>query len=187
MFERAHHRRIAARASGAGRRRSSQRCLSAAARRWRCATANTASPSTSTSSFPTRWATARCASCSPGARAAGDRCARRARTGPRSPRGPVRHPHAGARDGATIKFEIVLEARIALEMPADARPHLRRRDARPRSTWPRQAARQLRPLGDDAVNSRDLIDLAMMRPSQPLLGQGLAKAKAAYGKRSPPI
>jgi hypothetical protein len=34
---------------------------------------------------------------------------------------------------------------------------------------------------DDAVLSRDLIDLAMMKPGRPLLRQAVDKASAAYG------
>jgi len=34
---------------------------------------------------------------------------------------------------------------------------------------------------DDAVMSRDLIDLAMMTPSRSLMKQALAKARGAYG------
>lgn len=36
--------------------------------------------------------------------------------------------------------------------------------------------------GDDGVFSRDLIDLAMMRPSLGLLRQAVAKAEQAYGR-----
>ena len=36
--------------------------------------------------------------------------------------------------------------------------------------------------GDDAVMSRDLIDLAMMEPDPELLRGAMAKAAAAYGK-----
>jgi hypothetical protein len=35
---------------------------------------------------------------------------------------------------------------------------------------------------DDSVFSRDVIDLAMMRPSLPLLRQAKAKAEGAYGE-----
>lgn len=83
--------------------------------------------------------------------------------------------------GMAIKFGIVLEARIAFDTPG------------PDDTIAGVAA--LTPLDlaadkllaladrwrDDNVYSRDLIDLAMMRPTKPLLRAAIAKAAAAYG------
>lgn len=84
-------------------------------------------------------------------------------------------------DGVAIKLEIVLEARIAFDRPG------------PRDVIAGVAA--LTPLDlaagkllaladrwrDDSVFSRDLIDLAMMQPARPLLRAAIAKASAAYG------
>ena len=83
--------------------------------------------------------------------------------------------------GMAIKLEIVLEARIAFDLPG------------PDDTIAGVAA--LTPLDlaagkllaladrwrDDSVFSRDLIDLAMMRPAKPLLNAAIAKAAGAYG------
>jgi hypothetical protein len=83
--------------------------------------------------------------------------------------------------GLEIKFEIVFEGRIALEDPGyddhlcgvatltlldmAATKLLANSDR-----WP-----------DDAAQSRDLIDLAMMNPPRQLLKEAIAKAQAAYG------
>jgi len=83
-------------------------------------------------------------------------------------------------DEVEIKFEIALEARIALDEPQElvcGVPSLSARDL---------VASKLLALADrwadDAVHSRDLIDLAMMAPPQALFLQGLHKAQAAYGQ-----
>jgi len=84
-------------------------------------------------------------------------------------------------DEQPIKFEIVFEARIALERPGKADelcgvPTLTPLDMAASKLlansdrWP-----------DDGVFSRDLIDLAMMKPALPLLRQAVAKAEGAYG------
>ena len=84
-------------------------------------------------------------------------------------------------DQPPIKFEIVFEARIALDPPgrADALcgvPTLAPLDMAASKLladsdrWP-----------DDGVFSRDLIDLAMMKPPLPLLRQAVSKAEGAYG------
>ena len=88
-------------------------------------------------------------------------------------------------DGQPIKFEIVYESRIDFAAP-------RRRDAvcgistlqavdlaaskllANSDRWP-----------DDGVFSRDLIDLAMMKPSLALLREAMAKAEGAYGPAVP--
>lgn len=83
--------------------------------------------------------------------------------------------------GVDIKFEIVLEARIGFDTPGpDDRicgvVTLTSRDLAASKLlanadrWP-----------DDSVFSRDLIDLAMMRPSRALLRAALDKAEQAYG------
>lgn len=80
-----------------------------------------------------------------------------------------------------IKFEIVLEARITLDAPGNddlvcGLASLTRLDA---------AASKLLANADrwrdDAVLSRDLIDLAMMLPTKALLRQAIDKASGAYG------
>lgn len=84
-------------------------------------------------------------------------------------------------DGHPIKFEIVLEGRIVLEPPTATDtlcgvPTLTPLDMATgkllanSDRWP-----------DDGVFSRDLIDLAMMRPPMPLLRRAVAKAEGAYG------
>ena len=85
-------------------------------------------------------------------------------------------------EGIDIKFEIVSEGRIALEPPGAADricgvATLTRLD---------MAATKLLAnadrWADDAVMSRDLIDLAMMEPGKELLRLAMAKAAKAYGK-----
>ena len=83
--------------------------------------------------------------------------------------------------GAAIKFEIVLEGRIALD-PAGAGDHI---CGVATLTPLDMATSKLLANSDrwreDAVLSRDLIDLAMMKPPKALLRQAIAKAKGAYG------
>lgn len=80
-----------------------------------------------------------------------------------------------------IKFEIVLEARIALEAPGPA-DHI---DGIATLTPLDMAASKLLAnsdrWADDSVFSRDLIDLAMMQPGKPLLQRAASKARLAYG------
>ena len=81
----------------------------------------------------------------------------------------------------SIKFEVVLEGRIEFETP--------RADDRicgvATLTPLDMATSKLLALcdrwRDDAVLSRDLIDLAMMAPSKKLLQQAIAKGQVAYG------
>lgn len=84
-------------------------------------------------------------------------------------------------DGQAIKFEIVREARIALEAPGNS-------DAIcgiATLTLLDLAASKLLANSDrhadDGVFSRDVIDLAMMNLRLPLLQAALAKAEQAYG------
>ncbi|WP_457427108.1 nucleotidyl transferase AbiEii/AbiGii toxin family protein [Roseateles sp. P5_E7] len=86
------------------------------------------------------------------------------------------------REGSmTIKFEIVLEARIAFDRPGPDDVIAGVAALTPLDL----AAGKLLALADrwrdDSVFSRDLIDLAMMRPAKPLLRAAMAKAAAAYG------
>jgi hypothetical protein len=85
-------------------------------------------------------------------------------------------------DDALIKFEIVLEARIALDEPSSndaicGVATLTRRDL----VASKLLANSDR-WGDDSAMSRDLIDLAMMQPSKALLVDATRKAGAAYGE-----
>lgn len=84
-------------------------------------------------------------------------------------------------DDAHIKFEIVLEGRIALE-PAGAND----RQCGVATLTPLDMATSKLLANsdrwrDDAVMSRDLIDLAMMAPPKALLKRAMAKAATAYG------
>jgi hypothetical protein len=85
-------------------------------------------------------------------------------------------------DAEPIKFEIVFEARITLAPPG--------RDDRicgvatlaPIDAVATKLLANSDRWRDDAVMSRDLIDLAMLAPSRPLLQAALAKARASvYG------
>ncbi|WP_093199881.1 nucleotidyl transferase AbiEii/AbiGii toxin family protein [Variovorax sp. YR750] len=80
-----------------------------------------------------------------------------------------------------IKFEIVLEARIELELP-DAEDRI---DDIATLTPLDMAASKLLAnsdrWADDSVFSRDIIDLAMMKPGASLLRQAKIKAGRAYG------
>lgn len=111
---------------------------------------------------------------------------RRADAAPLLQAGELRADQYGIRtrvrvDEQPIKFEIVFEARIALQAPGKADelcgvPTLTPLDMAASKLlansdrWP-----------DDGVFSRDLIDLAMMKPALPLLRQAIAKAEGAYG------
>jgi len=84
-------------------------------------------------------------------------------------------------DGQAIKFEIVREARIALEAPGNSDAicgiaTLTRLDLAA-SMLLANSDRH----ADDSVFSRDVIDLAMMNLRLPLLQVALAKAELAYG------
>jgi hypothetical protein len=83
--------------------------------------------------------------------------------------------------GMAIKFEIVLEARIVFDTPGPADAIAGVLGLTPLDL----AARKLLALADrwrdDSVFSRDLIDLAMMQPAKPLLQSAIAKAATAYG------
>jgi hypothetical protein len=80
-----------------------------------------------------------------------------------------------------IKFEIVFEARIALEKPGGDDQVC----GVATLTLLDMAASKLLAnsdrWADPGVQSRDLIDLAMMNPSKHLLREAIAKARGAYG------
>lgn len=83
--------------------------------------------------------------------------------------------------GVAIKFDIVLEARIAFDIPGPNDVIAGVAALTPLD----MAAAKLLALADrwrdDGVYSRDLIDLAMMQPDKPLLRAAIAKAATAYG------
>jgi hypothetical protein len=85
-------------------------------------------------------------------------------------------------DGVAIKFEIVLEGRIALAPPGPDDMQCGVATLSPLDMAASKLLANSDRWGDDAVMSRDLIDLAMMQPGAPLFRQALAKAKTAYGK-----
>lgn len=87
-----------------------------------------------------------------------------------------------AMEGPPIKFEIVHEARIVFVEPTA-------RDAvggvatlQPLDLAARKLLANSDRWADDGVFSRDLIDLAMMKPSLALLRKALAKAEGACGQ-----
>lgn len=84
-------------------------------------------------------------------------------------------------DGVAVKFEVVLEARIELEPPAaaDLICGVATLSALDRLTTKLLANSDR--WRDDSVQSRDLIDLAMMNSPKQLLRRALAKASLAYG------
>jgi hypothetical protein len=86
-------------------------------------------------------------------------------------------------DGQPIKFEIVSEGRIALEPPGAADEVCGIATLTPLDMVTSKLLANADRWPDDGVFSRDLIDLAMMRPSLPLLRNAVAKAEAtAYGE-----
>ncbi|MCK6422385.1 MAG: nucleotidyl transferase AbiEii/AbiGii toxin family protein [Aquabacterium sp.] len=84
-------------------------------------------------------------------------------------------------DGADIKFEIVLEARIDLEEPGPDDRQCAVATLTPLDMATSKLLANSDRWRDDAVMSRDLIDLAMMAPPKALLKQAMAKAGGAYG------
>ncbi|MFM9927419.1 nucleotidyl transferase AbiEii/AbiGii toxin family protein [Variovorax sp. H27-G14] len=84
-------------------------------------------------------------------------------------------------DETEIKFEIVLEARIALEAPG---PTDRIGEVATLTPLDMAASKLLANSdrwADDSVFSRDLIDLALMQPGKALLQRAVDKARLAYG------
>lgn len=80
-----------------------------------------------------------------------------------------------------IKFEIVLEARIALDAPRDEDRICGVQTLTPIDLAAEKLLANADRWRDDAVHSRDIIDLAMMRADRKLLLAARAKAEAAYG------
>lgn len=84
--------------------------------------------------------------------------------------------------GRDIKFEIVLEGRIALEEPAEEDVVCGIATLTPLDMACCKLLANADRWADDGVFSRDLIDLAMMAPSLPLLRRAVAKAQQTYGR-----
>jgi hypothetical protein len=85
-------------------------------------------------------------------------------------------------DDVDIKLEIVLEARISLEAPGAGDSVCGVATLTPLDLVATKLLANSDRWADDAVASRDLIDLAMMTPSRELLRRGIAKASEAYGQ-----
>lgn len=83
---------------------------------------------------------------------------------------------------STIKLEIVLEARIALEAPGDDDRVCGIQTLAPIDLAATKLLANADRWADDSVYSRDLIDLAMMRADRPLLEAACVKAEGAYGE-----
>ncbi len=84
--------------------------------------------------------------------------------------------------GTDIKFEVVREARIALEAPSPADAICGVPTLTPLDMATTKLLANADHWADDGVFSRDLIDLAMMAPSLGLFRQAVAKAETAYGR-----
>jgi hypothetical protein len=84
-------------------------------------------------------------------------------------------------DSADIKFEIVLEGRIDLEAPGPEDRQCGVSTLTPLDMATSKLLANSDRWRDDAVMSRDLIDLAMMAPPKALLKRAMAKAQGAYG------
>lgn len=85
-------------------------------------------------------------------------------------------------DDLPIKFEIVLEGRIALEAASGKDQVCGVSTLTLLDMACSKLLANADRWGDDGVFSRDVIDLAMMRPSLPLLRRALLKAQGAYGE-----
>ncbi len=88
---------------------------------------------------------------------------------------------ADAGNDAGIKFEIVLEGRIVIEPPRAQDLICGVATLTPLDMATSKLLANADRWRDDSVLSRDIIDLAMMRPGRDLLRRALAKARGAYG------
>ena len=84
-------------------------------------------------------------------------------------------------DELPIKFEIVLEGRIELEAASAKDEICGVSTLVPLDMATSKLLANADRWSDDGVFSRDVIDLAMMKPSLPLLRKALLKAQGAYG------
>lgn len=82
---------------------------------------------------------------------------------------------------ATIKFEIVLEGRIALALPGGDDRICGIQTLAPIDLAAEKLLANADRWADDSVQSRDVIDLAMMRAGRRLLEDACRKAEVAYG------
>jgi hypothetical protein len=99
---------------------------------------------------------------------------------------PVRADQYGLRtvvrvDGIEIKLEIVLEGRITLDPPGAGDEICGIATLTPLDMAASKLLANSDRWADDAVFSRDLIDLAMMAPPKKLLKAAIEKARGAYG------
>ena len=85
-------------------------------------------------------------------------------------------------DDQPIKFEIVLEARIALAPPGPGDDVCGIATLTPLDMATSKLLANSDRWADDGVFSRDVIDLAMMEPSRALLREAVGKAEGAYGQ-----
>ena len=85
-----------------------------------------------------------------------------------------------------IKFEIVSEGRIALEPPGEADRICGVATLTPLDMAATKPLANADRWADDAVMSRDLIDLAMMQPGKALFRLAAAKAATPMARASPP-
>lgn len=85
-------------------------------------------------------------------------------------------------DEAPIKFEIVLEGRIEIEAATGKDQVCGIPTLTPLDMASSKLLANADRWGDDSVFSRDVIDLAMMNPSLPLLRKAVLKAQGAYGE-----
>ena len=110
-------------------------------------------------------------------------------TRPQTPLGQLREMRAdqyGVRtllgvDGVAIKFELILEGRIALAPPFPDDRICGVATLTPLDMATSKLLANADRWADDSVLSRDLIDLAMMQPPTKLLKLAIEKAKNAYG------
>ena len=88
-------------------------------------------------------------------------------------------------DEVEIKFEIVLEARITLDAPGDGDLLCGVATLSPLDMATSKLLANSDRWADDSVLCRDLIDLAMMQPSQALLREAIAKAEGRVWRGHP--
>ena len=84
-------------------------------------------------------------------------------------------------DDIAIKFEIILEGRIGLATPGKDDHLCGVATLTPLDMATSKLLANSDRWADDAVFSRDLIDLAMMTPTKSMLSRAIDKARAAYG------
>jgi len=83
--------------------------------------------------------------------------------------------------GKKIKFEIVLEGRVELEVPGPHDTICGMDTLSPLDMATSKLLANSDRWNDNGAFNRDVIDLAMMKPARKLLESALAKAQAAYG------